>query len=326
MRRREFITLLGGAAATWPLAAHAQGERMRHIGVLVGFSENDPEWQARLVVFRQALEKFGWSEGRNIRIDYRFSRASADQAQLFAKELVTLQPEVILVQSPHVATALQRETRTIPIVFVDISDPIGSGFVASLARPGGNFTGLLLYEEGITGKWLAMVKEIAPQVTRAALLMNSKASSYVHHLPDAQAKAASLAIDLSRIENTTDIEGAIRSFARIPNGGLIVLPDATNILHRDLIVTLAAQHRLPAVYSARYWATAGGLISYGTDAVDQFRQTALYIDRILRGAKPADLPVQAPTKYETVINLKTAKTLGLTITDKLLVAADEVIE
>jgi putative tryptophan/tyrosine transport system substrate-binding protein len=329
MRRREFITLLGGAAAAWPLAARGQqGERMRRIGVLVGLAEDYPEIRARLVAFRQGLEKRGWSEGRNVRIDYRFAPASA-QAQVLAKELVALQPDVILVHSTPVTAALQRESRTIPIVFTAVSDPIGSGFVASLPRPGGNITGVMNYEYSVSGKWLAMLKEIAPSLVRAALMTNPKTATYYdYYLQAAEAAAPSIGIEPvpTFVENVTDIERAIASFASAPNGGLVVLPDLTTAVHRDLIIALAAQHRVPAVYYSRYFVAAGGLMSYGIDFVDVFRQAASYVDRILGGDKPADLPVQAATKFETIINFKTAKALGLTVPPGLLVAADEVIE
>ena len=328
MKRREFITLLGGAAA-WPFAAGAQQpDRVRRIGVLQGVAEDDPEMQARLAAFRQGLERLGWSEGRNVRIDYRFTYSCEERAQTLAKELVAAQPDVIFSQSVHVAVALQRETRAIPIVFVGISDPIGSGFVTSLARPGGNFTGILLYEASITGKWLAMLKEVAPRVARAALMLNVKSSSYVHNLPAIEAMAASLKIEsvIAPVENAADIERAIKLFVSVPNGGLVLLPDTTIIVHRDLVIGLAARHQLPAVYSTRYFVAAGGLMSYGNDQVDMYRQAASYVDRILRGDKPADLPVQVPTKYELVINLKTAKALGLEVPPTLLARADEVIE
>jgi putative ABC transport system substrate-binding protein len=328
LKRRELITLLGGAAATWPLLARAQqGERMRRIGVLLNSAEDEPDMQARLAGFRQGLEKLGWS-GRNVRIDTRFAAARADQFQVLAKELVAQQPDVILAHSPPIAAALQRESRAIPIVFVSVSDPIGSGFVASLARPGGNLTGLLNFEAGITGKWLAMLKEIAPRLTRAALVANPKTTAYDYFLRAAEAAAASLAIELvpSRVETAADIERAIVAFARVPDGGLLLPPDGTGSLNRELIIALAARHRLPSVYAIRGFVAAGGLMSYGTDQAEIFRQAAFYVDRILRGAKPADLPVQAPTKYETSLNLKTAKALGLDVPPSLLVRADEIIE
>jgi putative tryptophan/tyrosine transport system substrate-binding protein len=329
VRRRDFISLLGGAAAAWPLGARAQqGERMRRVGVLVAFTEDDPDSKARLAGFRQGLEKRGWSEDRNVRIDYRFAGGRSDQFQVLAKELVALQPNVILAQGTSVTAALQRETRTVPIVFVAVSDPIGSGFVASLARPGGNLTGLLQYEASITGKWLSMLKEIAPHVARVALVANPKVTAYDYFVRAAEAIVPSLAIELvpSPVDNAAEIERAIESFVRVPNGGLLLPPDSTTVDHRDLVIALAARHRLPAVYPFRVFVAAGGLMSYGTDQVDIFRQAASYVDRVLRGDKPTDLPVQAPTKFETVLNLKTAKALGLTIPPGLLVAADEVIE
>jgi putative ABC transport system substrate-binding protein len=330
VRRREFITFLGGAAAGWPLAARAQQpDRMRRIGVLMGLSEDDPDTKARLAKFRQGLATLGWSEGRNVRIDYRFAPAGA-QAQVLAKELVTLEPDVILSNTTPSTTALQRETRTIPIVFLGVSDPIGSGFIASLARPGANITGLLLFEASITGKWLAMLKEVAPALSSAALVINPKTAVYYEfYLREAQAAASSLAIELVLVpieSAAADIEHSIEAFARAPNSGLVLPPDTNTIVHRDLIIALAARHRLPAVYSDRLFVAAGGLMGYSTNRADQFRVAASYVDRILRGAQPTDLPVQAPTKYETVVNLRTARALGLTVPPGLLVAADEVIE
>jgi putative tryptophan/tyrosine transport system substrate-binding protein len=326
VKRREFITLLGGTVA-WPLVAWAQkGGRLRRIGVLMGVSESDPALPVRIEAFRHGLEKRGWFEDRTIRIDYRFSNASAKLAQVFARELAGLQPDVIFAQTPHVTSALKRETRTIPIVFVSISDPVGSGLVESLARPAGNITGFLLYEEGITGKWLAMLQEVVPNVSRVALILNPRASTYVQHLPATQAMAASLNINLELIDNTAELASSIEAFARTLHGGLVVLPDATNILHRDLIISLAAEHRLPAVYWSRDPVAAGGLMTYCIDEDDQFLQAASYVDRILRGEKPSDLPVQAPTKFRTILNLRTAKALGLEPPPTLLARADEVIE
>ena len=302
---------------------------MRRIGVLVSPSEDESDIQARLAGFRQGIEKLGWLEGRNVRIDVRFAAGRVDQFQILAKELVDLQPDVILAHSPPIVAALHRESREIPIVFVSVSDPIGSGFVASLARPGGNLTGLLQYEAGITGKWLAMLKEITPRIARAALVLNPKTSTANDYfLRAAEASASSLAIEVvpKPIETAADIERAIESFARTPNSGLLLPPDTTTVLHRDLIIALAARYRLPAVYALRVFVAAGGLMSYGTDQAEIFRQAALYVDRILRGAHPADLPVQAPTKFETTLNLRTAKALGLTVPPGLLLAADEVIE
>jgi putative tryptophan/tyrosine transport system substrate-binding protein len=295
--------------------------------VLVGLAENDPEMKERLAGFRQGLEKLGWSEGSNVRIDYRFAPAGA-QARIFARELIALQPDVILTQSTPATAAMQQETRTIPIVFAGVADPIGSGFAASLSRPGGNLTGLLQYEEGITGKWLAMLKEIAPNLTRAAFVANPRTSAFDYFLQSAKAVAPSLAIDLvpTPVDNAADIERAIKAFAREPNGGMVLPPDTSTVVHRNLIISLAARHRLPAVYTIRVFVAAGGLMSYGPDYVDLYRQSASYVDRILRGTKPADLPVQTPTKFETVVNRKTANALGLTVPPGLLIAADEVIE
>jgi putative ABC transport system substrate-binding protein len=327
MRRRDFVALVGGAAA-WPVAARAQPtERMRRIGVLVGLAENDPEMRQRLAAFREGLEKLGWFEGRNVIIDYRFAPGGT-QAKLLARELVALQPDVLLSQSTPATAAVKSETTTIPIIFASVADPIGSGFVTSLTRPGGNLTGLLQYEEGITGKWLALLKEIAPNVRRAALLANPKTSAFDYFVRSAKTKAADLSIALvpSPIENATEIERVIEGFAREPNGGLVLPPDTSTVAHRDLIIALAARHRVPAVYALRVFVAAGGLMFYGTDFAELARQGASYVDRILRGAKVADLPVQLPTKFETVINLKTARALDLTVPQGLLVAADEVIE
>jgi putative ABC transport system substrate-binding protein len=329
MKRREFITLFGGAAATWPLTVRAQqADRVKRIGVLMGaMPENNPEVQARLAAFRQGLEKLGWAEGRNIRIDYRFALPGA-QMEALAKELVALHPDVILAHATPAAVALHRETRTIPVVFASIGNPIGFGLIASLARPGGNFTGLTTYEASIAGKWLAMLKEIAPSTARAALVGNPYDGDFDHFFRAAESAAQSLAIDVApiRVESAADIERAIEAIARVPNGSLVLPPDGTTIQHRDLIIALAARRHVPAVYAFRFFVTAGGLMSYATDLVDQYRQAAGYVNRILRGANPADLPVQAPTKFETVVNLKTAKALGLTVPPAMLVAADEVIE
>jgi len=328
MRRRAFITLLGGAAAAWPLAARAQQpDRTRRVGALITVPEDDPDAKLRIVAFREALEKLGWSEGRNVHLDVRFT-SSADAQQALVKELLALAPDVVVAQGTSATAAFQRESRDIPIVFVSVSDPVGAGFIASLARPGGNLTGLTLYEASIAGKWLAMLKEIAPSVTRVAFIINPKTSSFAHFAREAETMAQSLAIELTvhTIENASDISRVIESFASLPNGGLVLPPDASTITHRDLVVALAVRYRLPAVYAWRQFVAAGGLMSYGIDLVEQVGQTASYVDRILRGAQPADLPVQAPTKYQTVLNLKTAKAMGLTVPPGLLVAADEVIE
>ena len=301
---------------------------MRRIGVLAALSEDDPELRAWLAAFRQGLERLGWSEGRNIRIDTRFAHANTGQFPALAKELVALQPDVIFAHTTPASAALQRESRTIPIVFVNVSDPVGSGFVASLARPGGNLTGLLLYEASIAGKWLAMLKEIAPGMARAALVGDPKTPTYDYFLRAAQAIAPSLAIELvpSPVETAADIERAIESFARVPNGGLFLPPNSTTTLHRDLIIALAARHRLPAVYCIRNFAANGGLMSYGIDQTDIWRQAASYVDRILRGANPADIPVQVPTKFETVLNLKTARPLFFSRPPGFLVPADGLSE
>jgi ABC-type uncharacterized transport system substrate-binding protein len=327
MRRRDFIKLVGGSAASWPLLARAQqSERIRRIGVLMGYAENDPETKARLAAFRQMLEKRGWSEGRNVHIEIRF--AAGSNYEPLAKELVVTQPDVILAHTTPVAAALQRASQAVPIVFVAVSDPIGSGFVANLARPGGNFTGVLQYEASVVGKWLAMLKEIAPRLERVALVANPKTSPYDYFVRAAETAATSLAIRLtpSPVSTADDIERTIESFAAAPNGALLLTPDGTTILHRDLIIALAARHKLPAVYPYRFFVAAGGLMSYETDQLEIFRLAASYVDRILRGDKPADLPVQAPTKFDTTVNVRTAKALDLTVPPGLLVAADDVIE
>jgi ABC-type uncharacterized transport system substrate-binding protein len=329
IRRRDFVILLGGAAAAWPLTARAQqGERVRRVGVLISGAENDPDMQARWVAFRQELEKLGWSEGRNVRFETRYAASDPALYLLLVKEMIAWQPDIVAVQGTPMSVALRRETRTIPVVFNAVSDPIGYGLVASLARPGGNITGFLLYEEGIVGKWMAMLKEIAPHLTRAALIAHPKAGPYDYFMRSAALAAPRLAIELmpSPVESAADIERVIDTVARVPNGGLVVLPDSATILHRGLIIDLVARHRLPAVYGFRVFARSGGLISYDTDPVDLFGRSASYVDRILRGDKPADLPVQVPVKYETVLNLKTAKALGLEVPPTLLARADEVIE
>jgi putative ABC transport system substrate-binding protein len=327
MKRREFIALVGGVAAGWPLVAVAQHiDQMRRVGVLVAYAEGDPEMKARLAAFRQGLEQLGWSEGRNIRLDVRYAPAGAGQEHSRAQELVALKPDVIFAHTPQVVASLQQESGAIPVVFVGVADPVGAGFVASLNRPGGNLTGLLGIEASIAGKWLTMLKEIAP-ITRVALIANPKnIFDYFMHAAEPVARTFSIELVPSPVSNSAEIEHAIESFAGKPNGGLVLPPDATTSVSRDLIIALAAQYRLPAVYSFRLFVKAGGLMSYGVDFVHQNWQAASYVDRILRGEKPADLPVQAPTKYETAVNLKTAKSLGLTVPPDLLVAADEVIE
>jgi putative ABC transport system substrate-binding protein len=330
MKRREFITFMGGAAAAWPLAARAQqpGERMRRVGVLLETAEDDKERNSQFAKFREGLASFGWVEGRTVHVEHRFAAADAGRYEPLAKELVALQPEVILAVSTPVTAALQRQTSTIPIVFLGVSDPIGSGFVAGLARPGSNLTGIMLYEAGIAGKWLAMLKEIAPRLTRVALVAGPKTTAYNYFVRNAEAAGSSLGIEIvpTPVAGVTDIERGVEAFSRVPNGGLLLPSDGTTVVYRDLVISLAARHNLPAVYALRFFVTAGGLMSYGTDMGEAFQQAASLVDRILRGAKPIDLPVQTPTKYQTSLNLKTAKALGLTVPSSLLVRADEVIE
>jgi putative ABC transport system substrate-binding protein len=328
MRRREFISLLGGAAA-WPFAAQGQQpERMRRIGVLLNRAANDPEGQARLAVLKQALQQLAWSDGGNVRIDIRWGEDNIELERKYAAELVALAPDVILASGTVSMTALQHLSRTLPIVFAVVADPVGAGFVSSLARPGGNATGFMLYEYGLSGKWLELLKRIAPSVTRAAVLRDPTNPAGLAYFGAIRATAQSLGMDVNPVSmgDADEIERAVTAFARSANGGMIVTPNSSASVHRALIITLAARYKLPAVYPFRYMATRGGLISYGPDFVDQFRLAAGYVDRILRGEKPSDLPVQAPTKYELVINLKTARALGLTVPPTLLVAADEVIE
>jgi putative ABC transport system substrate-binding protein len=329
MRRRDFIACLGGALA-WPVRARAQqASQLRRIGVLLPYSENDSEAKSHLAVFTQELNRLGWSQGHNIRIDPRYAAGMADQYAVLARELTALQPDVILSESTPAAAALKQQTQTIPVVFVGVSDPIGSGFVASLARPGANLTGMMQYESGIMGKWLGMLKEVDPRLVRVAFIANPKFRGYNYFRRFAEAAAPSLALELvpSPISNeAADVERAIESFARISDGALLVVPDATIRAHRDLVIALAARLRLPAIYPWRYFVPAGGLMSYGIDNGDVLRKAASYVDRILRGAKPVDLRVQAPTKYEMVVNRTTAAALGLTVPPTLLATADEVIE
>jgi putative tryptophan/tyrosine transport system substrate-binding protein len=329
-RRREFITLLGGAAtAVWPLATRAQpAERMRRIGVLQTLASDDPQTQASIAAFLQGLQKLGWSDGHNVRIDYREGLGNTDNIKKYAAELVALAPDVILAVGTANAGLLLQTTRTVPIVFVFVADPVGAGFVDSLARPGGNATGFVQFEYGLSGKWLELLKEIAPRVTRAAILRDPAITAGIGQWGAIQSAAPSLGLEVSpvNVRDAGDIERAIMSFARSSNGSLIVTGSALAAVHRDLIITLAARHKLPAVYFQRQFVTEGGLISYGPDLLDQHRRSAGYVDRILKGEKPSDLPVQAPTKYETVINLKTAKALGLDVPTTVLARADEVIE
>jgi putative tryptophan/tyrosine transport system substrate-binding protein len=328
LKRRDFITVLGGVAASWPLAARVQQvEPVRRIGVLMYWTADDAEGQARLAAFAQALQQLGWSDGRNLRIDTRW--ATADDIRRHAAELAELAPDVLVAATGTATVApLLQATRTVPIVFVSVIDPVGAGFVASLAQPGGNATGFTIYEYSMSGKWLELLKEIAPRVTRAAVLRDPAVASGIGQFGAVQIVAPSLGVDLSPVDvrDAGEIERAVTAFARGSNGGLIVTGSALAIVHRDLIISLANRHRLPAVYSNRHFVTGGGLISYGPDTIDPFRRAAGYVDRILKGEKAAELPVQAPTKYDLVINLKTAKALGLGVPTKLLALADEVIE
>jgi putative tryptophan/tyrosine transport system substrate-binding protein len=331
MKRREFFTLLGGAAVAWPRAARAQqADRMRRVGVLESRAADDPEGQARLAVFAQGLQELGWTDGRNVRIDYRWAATGdAGRYRAYAAELVALAPDVILASASVSVAALQQTTRNVPIVFVNVIDPVGAGFVASLARPGGNSTGFTLFEYSLSGKWLELFKEIAPNLTRIAILRDPAISAGIGQFAVIQAMAPpSFGLELSPIDerDAGEIERDIAAFARAPNGGLIVTASQGAVSNRELIIMLAARHRLPAVYPFRYFVTSGGLISYGPDTTEQFQRAAGYVDRILKGQKPADLPVQAPTKYELAINLKTAKALGLTVPPSLLARADQVIE
>jgi ABC-type uncharacterized transport system substrate-binding protein len=329
IRRREFIFTLGGAAAAWPLAARAQQpERVRRIGVLMNLATDDAEGQARIAAFLQALQQLGWTDGGNVRIDYRWAAGNTGRFQRYAEELLALAPDVILASASPSVQALQRATRTVPIVFAQVSDPVASGFVQSLARPGGNTTGFIQFEFGLSGKWLELLKEVAPDVTRAAVLRDPDVGTGTTQFAVIQAMAPLLRVEVNpvNVRDPSEIRRAVEAFARSPNGGLVVTASALAVRHRDLITMLAARHRLPAVYPFRHFVISGGLISYGHEPSDQYRRAAGYVDRILKGEKPADLPVQAPTKYDLVINLKTAKALGLDMPPTVLARADEVIE
>jgi putative tryptophan/tyrosine transport system substrate-binding protein len=332
MRRREFISLLGGAAAVpsmlWPLPGHAQqSERMRRIGVIMAMAEDDLTGQRGLTAFVQGLQQLGWTDGRNVRIDTRWAAGDPDLFRRYSAEMVALAPEVIFASGGSGVGPLLQATRTVPIVFAQVTDPVGAGFVDSLARPGGNATGFAQFEYGISGKWLELLKEIAPHVTRVAVLRDPAIASGAGQFAILQS-VAQLGMELTpiNVRDAAEIERAVTAFAPRSNSGLVVVASALAVVHRDLIVTLAARHKLPAIYWLRSFVASGGLISYGPDSFDQNRRAASYVDRILRGEKPADLPVQAPTKYELVINLKTAKTLGLDVPASVLVRADEVIE
>jgi len=330
MKRRQFITLLGGAAATWPLAARAQqGDRMRRIGVLMGYAESDREGQANFSAFQGGLQKLGWTEGRNIRIDARWASADADLVQRFAKELVALQPDLIVTQNTPITAAILQQTRTIPIIFANVSDPVGSGFVAGLPRPGGNVTGFIDMEGSMAGKWLELLKEVAPRVTRVAFLFNPATAPFAeYYLNHFKAAAASFAVEAiaAPVRDAPELESVVAAQAREPNSGLIVMPEAFMNVHRAEVTSLAAHYHLPAVYPRRFFAELGGLLSYGNDQSDNFRRAAAYVDRILKGSRPAELPVEQPTKFDLVINLKTAKALGVSVPAGLLALADEVIE
>jgi len=331
MKRRQVIRLIGGAAVSWPLAVRAQQhDEVRRIGVLLNVAADDPEAQTSVAAFKQALQQLGWSEGRNLQIDFRGAAGDPERMQAFAKELVAIQPHVILTRSTPVTAALLKQTRTIPIVFTVVSDPVGEHFVESLARPGGNATGFTNVEFSLTGKWLELLKEVAPGVKRVAFIFNPKLApgggSYYTRLIEASAPTFAVTPTVAPVHDGAEIERAIVEFVREPNGGLVVLPDATTLVHRKLIVALADRHRVPAIYAFRIIVMDGGLISYGIDVVDQYRQAAGYVDRILKGAKPAELPVQLPTKFAMDINLKTAKRLGLNVPLLMQQRADEVVE
>jgi putative ABC transport system substrate-binding protein len=329
MQRREFITLIGGAAVSWPLVVRAQQpDRMRRIGVLTGITAEDPENKTRLAAFEQALQQLGWTQGRNVRIDYRSAGGDAATSHKQAEELVALAPDVIVSSGSFSTGQLLRVTHTVPVVFAIVPDPVGSGFVDSLAQPGGNATGFMQFEYGLSGKWLELLKEIAPGLTRAIVLWDPAITAGIGQFAIIQSVATSAGVDVRPVNerDAGEIERAITAFARSPNGGLIVTASALSLVHRDLIIALAARHKLPAVYFERGFVANGGLISYGADFIEQYRRAAGYVDRILKGEKPADLPVHAPTKYELVINLKTAKAIGISVPQSILARADEVIE
>jgi putative tryptophan/tyrosine transport system substrate-binding protein len=329
MKRREFITLLGGATVAWPVAAPAQqGERMRRIGVLTPYVADDRQGQAHIAAFLQGLQQLGWSDGRNVRIDIRWPGGDAERIRRYVAESIALAPDVILAIGAVTVAPLLRATRTVPIVFAIVPDPVGAGFVESLARPGGNATGFMQFEYSLSGKRLELLKQIVPRLTRVAVLRDPEITSGIGQFAVIQSVAPSVGVEVSpvNVRDATEIERAVAAFARFANGGLIVTSSALAVIHRDLIVTLAARHKLPTVYYRRLYVAGGGLISYGPDFIDQFRRAAGYVDRILKGEKPADLAVQAPTKYELIINLKTAKALDLEIPATVLARADEVIE
>ena len=330
LNRREFITLLGSAEFAWPLVARAQQpDAMRRIGVLMGIAEGDPEGQARIASFQQGLQELGWIEGRNLRFDIRRSAGATEQMRPFAKELVELKPDLIVAATTPAVAALMQESQTVPIVFVQVVDPLSSGFISNLARPGGNITGFVTFEFSMGGKWLETLKQVAPRVNRVALIFHPQTAPFSESFVRViEAAAPSLALETVAmpVRDSGDLEGAVSAFARSPGGGVIVLPDMFNTVHRDTLVGLAERYRLPAVYPFRYYAMSGGLISDGVDTSDLYRRSASYVDRILKGGKPGELPIQTPTKFELVINLKTATGLGLEVPPTLLARADEVIE
>jgi putative ABC transport system substrate-binding protein len=328
MRRREFISLLGGAAA-WPLATRAQqGDRVRRIGVLPALDENDPVWKPRLSAFTQALADLGWTDGRNVRIDLRWGGGDSNRIRAIAQEVVSLQPDIILTNATPATIAVQRETQALPIVFVNVSDPVAQRIVTRLDRPGGNVTGFANYEATLGGKWLQLLSEIAPGLKRAAIVFNPDTAPVSAHMPSLETAARALKVGLiiAPVHSDVEIEAAITTLGREPGGGLVALPDVFTTAHRAPIILAAARNNVPAVYPLSYFARDGGLLSYGVDLIDLWRRAATYVDRILRGEKPGDLPVQFPTKFEMVVNLKTAKALGLVVPPSILLRADEVIE
>jgi putative ABC transport system substrate-binding protein len=330
MRRREFITLLGGAAAAWPLAARAQqDDRARRVGILNLLGETDPEGQLWDTAFRKRLDDLGWVDGRNIRLDYRWAAGNVQRLQFFAKELVALNPDLLVAITTPATAALQRKTKTIPIVFTVVSDPVGSGFVASLPNPGGNITGFINIEASLSGKWLDLMREVAPRVSHIGVMFNPTTAPYARYYVDTFRSAAS-ALSVEPIEaavhSTTEVEAVMTKLGGVPDSGLVVIPDTSMLIYRETIISLAERYHLPTIYPFRLFVAGGGLISYGIDIPDLLRGAATYVDRILRGAKPNELPVQLPTKFELIVNLKTAKSLGLTIPESFLQRADEVIE
>jgi len=331
MKRREFITLIGGAGAAWPLAARAQqGEQMRRLGVLSNIGESDMEAQSMAAALHRGLRGLGWVNGRNLQVDHRWGAGNPERISAFAKELIALKPEVIVAHTTPSVIALSRETNTVPLVFVQVSDPIGTGFITNMAHPGGNITGFTNFESSMVGKWVEMLKEMAPGISRVAFLFNPQTAPYVtrYYQGPLEASARALGIEpwAASVSSAVDIESAIAKFGREPGGGFIMMPDSFNIVHRDRIMALAAQYRLPAISPYRFAVREGGLMSYGVEQVELFRLAASYVDRLLKGAKPAELPVQSPTKFELVINTNTAKALGIEVPITLLTRADEVIE